>query len=157
LVCVIIGQVGMFIRQLFNGSGTSSAFVLILALLTIIFYIFMSNTDLISPEKFPDDEGDMNEILTTRWWNYFKHPLIVGSLSQSKGQETNKCNQPLTRLPRQYDRPLQLQVPTLHRFAAKETSRTAAKQPVHEARRTPRTGASVTAATLSRLKTSLKR
>lgn len=134
MICVIIGQVGMFIRQLFNGSGTSSAFVLILAILTIVFYVVMSNTDLISPEKFPDDEGDMNEIMTTRWWNYFKHPLIVGSLSQSKGQETNKCKPRVTRLPGQHDRPLQLETATFHRFAPKEARRTAAEQLVHEAR-----------------------
>lgn len=86
LVCLILAEAFLALRVLFEAAFLPFTFAFLLLNFTIAFYFVVSATPLISPDKFNLHEeehsiSDINPEHLSRWWDTYKHPLIVKSVN----------------------------------------------------------------------------
>lgn len=93
MVCIIISQVILTLRTIFEGAWVPLTFMIVMLGVTIGFYIVLSITKMIHPEKFLDDRHDLNPRVVSRWWDLYKHPLTVkSSITKVQNVEVSNCS-----------------------------------------------------------------
>lgn len=80
VILLILAQSSFTIKQIFDGNIFSLLFSIILLVGTVIFFIFLNIKPLIGPEKFPDEEEELDSMMLAHWWNNYRHPLVASNI-----------------------------------------------------------------------------
>lgn len=77
MVGLTLAQATTFFKQAFEGTLVSMMYVLLLGAFTGVFWYYLENRPLITPDKFPEDEEKLNTANLHKWWTNYTHPMVA--------------------------------------------------------------------------------
>ena len=86
---MLIAQTTYLGTQITGGYVMTAFFITILIIFTGIFYYYYSKP-ILSPQRFPDEEEELDISLIPKWQSNYTHPLILSSKHYQLSKGTNK-------------------------------------------------------------------
>lgn len=77
MVALSLAQATTFFKQAFEGTLVSMLYVLLLGSFTGVFWYYLENRPLITPDKFPEDDEMLNTSNLHKWWTNYTHPMVA--------------------------------------------------------------------------------
>lgn len=77
MVALVLAQATTFFKQAVEGTLESMLYVLFLASFTSVFWYYLQNRPLITPDKFPENEEKLDTANLFKWWMNYTHPMVA--------------------------------------------------------------------------------